>query len=101
MEAIFDAQAASGVRGVYEFRVDGEVFHARIEDQRIEAVHGPAQRPDAVIEAPADVFLELAAGRLSLEAAISHGSVEVSGDRRAVARLAGVFRWPGQPAPGA
>src|SRR5262245_15610025 len=32
MEAFFDPTAADGVRAVYEFRVDEEVFHVRVVD---------------------------------------------------------------------
>lgn len=94
MQAIFDPEAAADIRVVYEFRVEGDVFHTTIDDGRIEVARGPAQRPDAVIEATADAFLELAAGRLTLEEALRRGSASVEGDRRAQRRLRALFRWP-------
>jgi DNA-binding HxlR family transcriptional regulator/putative sterol carrier protein len=94
MQAIFDPEAAREVRGVYEFRIDGDVFHARIEGGQIESIHGPAQRPDVTIEAGEDTFLELAAGRLGIGDAIREGSVSISGDRDALRAMRGVFRWP-------
>jgi DNA-binding HxlR family transcriptional regulator/putative sterol carrier protein len=94
MQAIFDSDAARGVQGVYEFRIDGDVFHARIEDGNIESIHGPAQRPDVTIEADEDTFLELAAGRRAIADAIRDGSVSISGDRQAFQAIRGVFRWP-------
>lgn len=94
MQATFDADAAAAVRAVYEFRVDDEVFHARIEDGTIESVQGPAQRPDVVVETTAEVFIELAAGRLSLADAVRGGTASVSGDQRAARKLRGLFRRP-------
>jgi DNA-binding HxlR family transcriptional regulator len=94
MQAIFDAEAAGDLEATYEFRIDDDVFHARVDHGRIESLHGPAQRPDAVIEAEADAFLELAAGRLSLADATRRGSVSFSGDRDALRSLRGLFRWP-------
>jgi DNA-binding HxlR family transcriptional regulator len=94
MQAIFDREAAGDLEATYEFRIDDDVFHARVDHGRIESVHGPAQRPDAVIEAQADAFLDVAAGRLSLADARRDGSVSFSGDRDALRRLRGLFRWP-------
>jgi DNA-binding HxlR family transcriptional regulator len=94
MQALFDPQAAADVEATYEFRIDGDVFHARIERGEIESLHGPAQRPDVIVEAPAAAFLELAAGRMTLADAISSGTATVSGDRQALRRLGGLVRWP-------
>lgn len=94
MQANFDPEAARDFRAVYEFRVAGEVFHARIEDGTIEAVHAAAQRPDVVIEADAEAFRSLASGRLSLAEAVRTGAASVSGSRPAVRKLRSLFRWP-------
>jgi DNA-binding HxlR family transcriptional regulator/putative sterol carrier protein len=94
MQAIFDWEAAGEVEAVYEFRIDGDVFHARVENGAIESVHGPAQRPDVTIEADGKTFLELAAGRMRIADGVRDGSVLVSGDRRALRSMRGVFRWP-------
>lgn len=94
MQAVFDPEAAGDLRAVYEFRVDDEVFHARVENGTFEAVHGPAQRPDVVVETTADVFAEVAAGRASLAEAVRAGTASASGDRDAVRRLRSLFRRP-------
>jgi DNA-binding HxlR family transcriptional regulator/putative sterol carrier protein len=94
MQALFDSDAARDVAAVYEFRVDEDVFHARIEHGEIESVHGPAQRPDAVITADGEAFHELAAGRLSLRDALREGRVSTTGDRGALRQLGAVFRRP-------
>jgi DNA-binding HxlR family transcriptional regulator/putative sterol carrier protein len=94
MQASFHAEAARDVRAVYEFRVDSEVWYAHIDRGTIEVAHGPAQRPDAVIETTADTFLELAAGRVSLTGATRAGVASVSGDREVVRKLPAIFGWP-------
>jgi DNA-binding HxlR family transcriptional regulator len=94
LQAIFDPEAARDARLVYEFRVDDEVFHGRVDHGTLESVHGPAQRPDVVFETGGDVFVELSSGRLSLEDAVREGAVAASGDDRDVRTMYGLFRWP-------
>ncbi|MEV1116202.1 winged helix-turn-helix transcriptional regulator [Actinosynnema sp. NPDC049800] len=94
MEAFFDAEAAAGVRAVYEFRVGDEVFHVRVDDGEVDAGHGPAGRPDAVVETDEDVFASLADGRSSLADKIASGAASASGDQEALRRLGTLFRRP-------
>ncbi|MCC8250969.1 winged helix-turn-helix transcriptional regulator [Saccharothrix luteola] len=94
MEAFFDADAAAGVRAVYEFRVGDEVFHVRVDDGEVDAGHGPAGRPDAVVETDEDVFASLADGRSSLADKIASGAASASGDQDALRRLGTLFRRP-------
>jgi DNA-binding HxlR family transcriptional regulator len=94
MEAFFDPDAAQGVRAVYEFRVGDEVFHARITDGTIDAQHGPAQQPDAVLETTDDALVELTEGRKTLAELIKSGAVTTSGDKKAARQLCTFFRRP-------
>jgi len=94
LRACFDAGAAAGMRAVYEFRVDGEPFHARVEDGTIETLHGPAQRPDAVVTFTTDAFVRLTGHSLTLAEAIESGAATASGDGEALRRLTGLFRLP-------
>ncbi len=94
MESCFDPAAAAGVRAIYEFRVDDEVFHVRVEDGKVEAAHGPAQRPDTVVGTTADTFLALAEGGLDLTTAVKDGTATVTGDRRLLRALGKLFRRP-------
>ncbi|TQM83085.1 HxlR family transcriptional regulator [Saccharothrix saharensis] len=94
MEAFFDPDAAAGVRAVYEFRVGDEVFHVRVADGAVDADHGPAHQPDAVVETTEDVFADLADGRSSLADRIASGDATASGDRGALRLLGTLFRRP-------
>ncbi|GGT73295.1 winged helix-turn-helix transcriptional regulator [Actinomadura citrea] len=94
LRACFDPEAAAGLRAVYEFRIDDEVFHARVDDGTIEALHGPAQRPDATITISEEAFLGITGGGHSLARAIEEGAASASGDEEALRRLRDVFRLP-------
>jgi DNA-binding HxlR family transcriptional regulator len=94
MEAFFDPAAADGVRAVYEFQVDDEVFHVRVAGGTVEAAHGPAQLPDATLSTTADVLAELAEGRVTLADSIKNKTLTASGDREALVRLRTLFRRP-------
>ncbi|WP_227983860.1 winged helix-turn-helix transcriptional regulator [Nocardia spumae] len=94
LRACFDAEAARGLSAVYEFRIDDEVFHARIEDGAIEALHGPAQHPDATITISEEAFLEVTSQGRTFADAITTGAASASGDRKALGRLKNLFRLP-------
>jgi DNA-binding HxlR family transcriptional regulator len=94
MQSTFDAEAARGVYAVYEFRVGDDVFHARIADGAIEALHGPARRPDVVIATDPDTFVELASGRMALADAIEADAASAIGDRTLLRKLRVLFRYP-------
>ncbi|MFF2365486.1 winged helix-turn-helix transcriptional regulator [Streptomyces sp. NPDC058122] len=94
LRACFDPEAATGLRAVYEFRIDDEIFHARIDDGTIEALHGPAQHPDATVTTGTDAFLRLTGQGLTWAEAIASGAASASGDSEALRRLGGLFRMP-------
>jgi alkyl sulfatase BDS1-like metallo-beta-lactamase superfamily hydrolase len=79
---------------VYEFRIDDEVFHARVDHGTIEALHGPAQHPDATITIGEAAFLEVTGQTLTLAKAIKTGAATAAGDTEALRRLNGLFRLP-------
>ncbi|MGW4897482.1 winged helix-turn-helix transcriptional regulator [Kitasatospora sp. NPDC004240] len=94
LRACFDPDAATALRAVYEFRIDDEVFHVRIDDGTIEALHGPGQHPDATITMDEETFLGLTAQRLTLTRAIDTGAATATGDPETLHRLKGLFRLP-------
>ncbi|WP_159841684.1 winged helix-turn-helix transcriptional regulator [Nocardia sp. CY41] len=94
LRACFDPEAAADLRAVYEFHIDDEVFHARIQDGAIEALHGPAQHPDATITIGTAAFLRLTSQELTLAEAIESGQASATGDSAALRRLRNLFRLP-------
>ncbi|MCX5208585.1 winged helix-turn-helix transcriptional regulator [Kitasatospora sp. NBC_00240] len=94
LRACFDAEAAAGLHAVYEFRIDDELFHARIADGSVEALHGPAQHPDATVTIGREAFLRLTDQTLTMAEAMETGAATAAGDREALRRLRGLFRLP-------
>ncbi|WP_433476685.1 winged helix-turn-helix transcriptional regulator [Spirillospora sp. CA-142024] len=94
LRACFQPEAAAGLRAVYEFQIGDEVFHARIDDGTIEALHGPAQHPDATITISEDAFLDLTGQGSTFADAIESGTATATGDREALRSLKGLFRLP-------
>jgi DNA-binding HxlR family transcriptional regulator len=85
LRSLFEPEA-DGPREVYEFRIDGETFHLRVEGGAVEARQGVADAPEVVASGAAGDFLALTAGRLSPEEALGSGRIRVEGRREAVAR---------------
>jgi DNA-binding HxlR family transcriptional regulator len=81
LRSVFDAEAARGERETYEFRIDGEVFHVRVEKGGVEARQGPAADPDLVVAGATEAFIAVAAGRMRPEEAVKAGSIRVEGSR--------------------
>ena len=73
---------AGGRAGTYEFRIDGEAFHLRLEDgeeEGTEVRQGPAPDPDLVVAGDAETFLAVTSGRLRPEEAVGSGALWVEG----------------------
>jgi DNA-binding HxlR family transcriptional regulator len=94
LQATFRPEEAAGIHAAYEFRVEDEVFHARVDDGRVESLHGPAWQPTFTVTSDQETFSELAAGELLLEEAARSGRITVEGDRRALRRFERIFRLP-------
>ncbi|MEV0297371.1 winged helix-turn-helix transcriptional regulator [Nocardia sp. NPDC050710] len=94
LRACFNAEAAAGLRAVYEFRIDDEVFHARIDDETIETLHGPAQHPDAIITISELEFLRLTSQGNTFAEAIETGVASATGDAQALRRIKDLFHLP-------
>lgn len=94
LRSCFVPEAAIGLRATYEFRVGDEIFHADVDDGTIATLHGPAQRPDVVIETTDDLFADLAAGGTDLATALRDGRATASGDPDLLRRLGDLFNRP-------
>lgn len=97
MRASHDPQAASGLDQVHEFEIGDELFHATIEDGRVELHDGPGRRPDVRVKADPDTFARLAHDPSTAQAAVAEGRLAVDGDRAAVRACLAIFA-PARPA---
>ncbi len=76
LKARFRADRAAGVRDTYEFRIDGFVMHARVDDGNLDVRRGPAPgRPDLTVTADLATLLALGLGR-----PVRHAKVDGSKD---------------------
>ncbi|MEV4109815.1 winged helix-turn-helix transcriptional regulator [Nonomuraea sp. NPDC049695] len=98
LQACFQAEAAAGLRAIYEFRVGDETFHARVHDGTLETVHGPAQYPDVTITTDDQTFRDIAAGTVTLAGALESHAASATGDRDALRALHTLFRLPSRSA---
>jgi DNA-binding HxlR family transcriptional regulator len=94
MQAIFDPDAARGLRVACEFRVGDEIFHAAIEDGRIETAQGAASAPDLVVETDASTFRAVAAQELSLTDSVREGRANLRGNLAELRRVERSLRPP-------
>jgi len=96
LRSVFDVEAVRGSKETYEFRIDGEVFHVRVEGGGVEARQGPAADPDLVVAGATEAFIAVAAGRMAPDEAVRAGSIRVEGSREdagqdALARCLGML----------
>ena len=86
LRSLFEPEATAGLRETYEFRIDGEAFHLRIDGGSVEARQGPAEAPDLTVQGEAHTFLSLASGRLKADQALESGGIQLHGNPDARAR---------------
>jgi DNA-binding HxlR family transcriptional regulator/putative sterol carrier protein len=75
----FRAEAARGFRATYELRLDGAVFHLRIDGGRVEHGRGRATDADLVIETDSDSLFAVLMGQVSAADAVAAGVVKIDG----------------------
>ena len=91
MRSALEPKVASEIRETYEFRIDEEAFHVRVEDGEAKAWQGPAVEPDLVIRGDTRAFLALAAGQLRPAEALESGEIQADGSQDALALCLKMF----------
>ncbi|MGW5666932.1 winged helix-turn-helix transcriptional regulator [Micromonospora sp. NPDC003776] len=86
IEAMIDSDRASQVDEVYQFEVDGEVFHVAVVDGCASTHPGPAEAPALVARTDARTFFDLGMRRLDPIEAVVGGAVQITGSPAAVPR---------------
>lgn len=81
MLSSFNPQRAAGLRATYEFRVDDEVFHVRVQDGHAAGDMGRAVQPDLLWISDSKTFMELVFGVTPLDKAAASNALAV-GDRQ-------------------
>jgi len=91
----FDAEAAEGVRVVYEFALSGDaggVLSARIDDGRLDARPLPASDAALRLELSADDFFAILAGRANADMLFMEERIVCKGDLSLALKLRRFFR---------
>ncbi len=91
MKAVFRPERAGGLNDAYEYRVDGDVFHARIKDGALTTGQGPLPDPDFVLETDGPTFLALVSGGTTAAEASRAGTLRITGDAQVFERSTVLF----------
>lgn len=91
----FNAAASQGLKAVVQFEVRGDEHfsaHLVIADGTCRFVEGPAPSPDVTIKTPAQVWLDISAGRLDGQSAFMAGQYQVEGNLMLLLRFKDLFQ---------
>jgi DNA-binding HxlR family transcriptional regulator len=94
LKLVFNPEAAAGVHETYEYRIDSEVFHVRVDHGSMELTQGPASKPDLVVTSDLDTWMGLASGDLSAPQAVASGGLKVEGEPAVIVRATRIFPPP-------
>lgn len=90
-----NTELSKGVHDIYEFRIDGQTFHAKVDDGTVAVVEGPAPAgtpADMTITCDLETFVGIGLGGLDPVEAVSAGRVKVEGTREAIQRSLNILR---------
>lgn len=91
VEAMADATRCPNAREEYEFRVDDEVFHLRVDHGVTEAARGACAEPALVATTDAATFVRIGSGGCTPLEAVEAGKLSLSGAPEAVLRCSTVL----------
>jgi DNA-binding HxlR family transcriptional regulator/putative sterol carrier protein len=84
-------EAARGVKETYEFRIDEDTFHVRVNDGDVSIREGPVADPDLVVESDLMTLSAIGKGELKADDAVARGKASVEGDPAVVQRCAEIL----------
>jgi SCP-2 sterol transfer family len=93
IRATFRGHEARGVHATYQFRIDGESFHAEIDDGSVAAALGESESLDLVVATDTGTSIELLQRRLAPLAAVRSGAVAISGSVSEFERCIDLLAW--------
>jgi DNA-binding HxlR family transcriptional regulator/putative sterol carrier protein len=91
LRCVFHPERAQGVNETYEFHVDEDVFHARVDDGTLDVRAGPAADPAVIVTSDLQTLVAVGIGELTPEQAIETGKATVEGDLEAARRAASIL----------
>jgi DNA-binding HxlR family transcriptional regulator/putative sterol carrier protein len=94
MRSTFNAQAAAGVREIYEFRIDDDTFQLKVEDGTLQTYQGAVGQPDLVISTDVETLMAMGARQISPAEAAAQGKAVIQGSEEAGLRCVEIFGFP-------
>lgn len=94
MRSTFKPAAASGVREIYEFRIDDDTFQLKVDNGTLQTVQGAVGRPDLVISTDVETLMAMGARQISPMEAVAQGKAVVQGSDEAAQRCVEIFGFP-------
>jgi DNA-binding HxlR family transcriptional regulator len=94
MKTTFSARAARDLDAEWELILDGDVYRIRVVSGTIDIGRGRASDAVARLDTDAATLRSLAFGGAELATAIRAGDIAITGTRRSVVRLLGLFHRP-------
>jgi putative sterol carrier protein len=94
MPLAFNREAAAGLKAVIEFNMSGRepgIYHLVIDSRDCTFHSGRASKPTLCINAPSEVWLQIANGELSGQDAILKGLYKVEGDASILIKMGELF----------
>jgi putative sterol carrier protein len=95
MTTTFDPAAAGDLEARIEFRIGGAdpgTYHLAVQQGTCRFEEGPAPSPALTIEAPSEVWTEIATGRRDGRKALMEGASRARGDMSVLLRMGQLFR---------
>ena len=87
VRTMFRPERAAGPPLVVQFESDGEAFHARIADGKIETANGFADSPDVVFAGDVDTLARASKDRAVAEDAVARGKMKMRGNKKDIVRV--------------
>ncbi|MCH9728960.1 MAG: winged helix-turn-helix transcriptional regulator [Actinomycetia bacterium] len=91
VRARFQPGATRALQESYEFRIDGLVFHALVNDGSVQMAVGPADEPAATLSTDLATLLGLGAGTINFEQSLTGPRGSLTGEPEARRRMAAAF----------
>jgi DNA-binding HxlR family transcriptional regulator/putative sterol carrier protein len=86
-KTFFRPELARGINETYELHIDNEVLQVQIQEGEIHVQQGEALKADLVLHSDMPAYLDLFAGKIQPDEAISKGLICIEGDPGALRRL--------------
>lgn len=87
VRTMFRPERSAGPPIVIQFESDGEAFHARVADGKLETAPGFAESPDVVFAGDVDTLARASKDKAVAEEAVAKGKLKMHGNKKDIVRV--------------